>query len=66
MQVTVECVMGDAEAMQFAHEIKAFLMNEGYTVVGVNMCEYSEPVKGQDLIPGKEGEGTRVVIGTRV
>ena len=62
-KVVVTAVMGDGEALQFAHEIKAFLESEGYEVEGVNQAVYTAPVMGQSVVD--HDDRFEIIIGNR-
>ena len=61
--VKITSVMGDQEAFQFASVIKAFLVDQGYSVNGVNQAVYSKPVRGQIIEPGKDPKSVNIIIG---
>lgn len=60
-QITIECVLGDGEAFQFANEIKSYLESLGWNVNGVDQAVYSIPVIGQTIFP----DATKIIIGSR-
>lgn len=53
LPITVVAVMGDGEALRFAHELHAFLSSEGFPLRenGVSQAMYSEPVEGLAFNP---------------
>jgi hypothetical protein len=64
--ISIDAVMGDAEAFQFATEIFDYLKAKGLPVIngGVSQSVYNGPIKGQTL---KElpDDGLEIVIGSR-
>ena len=63
-KVTVETVMGDREAIDFAKETSEFLDKNGFATGGFGQGMYKIPPRGQDVFC--KGEGTaEVVIGIR-
>ena len=62
--ITVMSVMGDAEAMQFAYEIHAFMKENGFTMKepdGISQGVFSGPVKGLQRRDEPNGEITFIV-----
>lgn len=59
--VTVTSVMGDGEAFRFATKIMEYLVDQGYSVKGVNQAVFSRPLEGQTIDPEKR----TIRIGTR-
>lgn len=65
-RVAITAVWGDQEAFAFAHEIRAWMVQNGYTnlAVGVNQAAFAQPVQGQTLNKQPDG-GFEIVIGGR-
>lgn len=61
--VNVAAALGDAEAFNFAAEIKAFLESQGYTVTGVDQCVWMPPVKGANVVTGESPK--KIQIGSK-
>jgi hypothetical protein len=49
--VTITSVLGDGEAYSFANQIKEYLIDEGYSVRGINQVVFTTPVFGQSFNP---------------
>lgn len=64
-KISITAVMGDGEAFNFAHEVRAWMVQNGYRNItqGVNQAVYSQPVMGQSF--NKTADGFDLVIGTR-
>lgn len=63
--IKITSVMGDQEAFQFASVIKTFLVDQGYSVNGVNQAVYLKPVHGQIIEPGKDPKSVNIIIGRK-
>ena len=61
-KVVVTSTMGDGEAFNFATLIKSFLVENGFTIEGVNQAIYSQPVNGQIVNPDKN----EIIIGSKI
>ena len=64
--IRVMCPMGDAEAVQFANEIHAFIKAEGFQLAdpnGVTMAVWGEPVRGLDA--RRTETGVEVIVGSQ-
>ncbi len=61
--ITVDAVLGNAEAFQYAVQVKAFFEAEGDTVNGVNQVVPDSPIMGQEV--NKELDRFYIIIGTR-
>jgi hypothetical protein len=59
--ITISSVMGDGEAFSFATQIKNYLSQLGYIVIGVDQGVYSEPIVGQVFNPEK----LEIIIGSQ-
>ena len=63
-QVRVVAIAGDAEALNFAHQVFQWLRANGYdNVTGVDQGFYTQPVVGQWV--GKIGDKYEIKIGSR-
>lgn len=60
-KVTVNCVMNDPEAFNFATEIKDYLTKQGYSVKGVSQAAFSPPILGQQFV----SDTLTLSVGTR-
>jgi hypothetical protein len=63
-EIVVSSTLGDTEARQFAEEIKQYLEDEGYKVLGVNEVVRKRLVIGQEIVLSEDG-GIEIKIGGR-
>lgn len=59
-KMDINAPLGDPEALTLANEIKALLINKGYTVEGVTLCAWAEPLEGV-VIVNKLTDGVRKI-----
>ncbi|MBW8010476.1 MAG: hypothetical protein FVQ83_04425 [Chloroflexi bacterium] len=59
--VIVTSTLGDGEAHRFATQIKDFLVEQGYSINGVNQAVFSSQLEGQTIDPEKR----TIIVGTK-
>lgn len=63
--IRITSVMGDEEAFAFADEIKNYLIEEGFTVEGVNRGIFDRPMIGQFIKNESHSDIFEIQIGNK-
>jgi len=66
MKIVVTAVMGDQEALQFAHKIKDFLSENDYRVEGVAQAIYDKSITKTRVEINSEEQSVNVIVGSNL